>query len=284
MIVVTGSSGKLGRHVIDALLETTPAARIVAVARDPAKIDDLARRGVVVRRGDYDDPASLSAAFAGAERLLLVSSSEVGRRVAQHGAAIEAAKHARVPHLVYTSILKADSNRMGLAVEHKATEGAIRASGLPFTFLRNGWYIENYTENLAPALAHGTLIGAAGDGRIYAAARADFARAAATVLTKPGHENAIYELGGDHSFTMIELAAEVSEWAGRTIGYTNLPAEAYAQALIGAGVPAAFAEVLADCDLGIARGDLVVTSGDLHRLIGRDTTTLKSVLAALPRP
>ncbi|HWA72090.1 MAG TPA: SDR family oxidoreductase [Polyangiaceae bacterium] len=284
MIVVTGSSGKLGRLVLDALLEHTPAERVVAVARNPDKLSDMARRGVVVRQGNYDEPASLATAFQGAQRLLLISASEVGKRVPQHTAAIEAAKRARVSQLAYTSIAHCDSNRMKLAAEHAATEALIRASELPFTLLRNSWYIENYTDNLAPALAHGTFLGSAGDGRISAATRADYARAAATVLTQPGHENKTYELGGDQSFTMTELAAAVSEWAGRSIGYTNLPEAAFAQALTAAGLPGPYAEILADCDVGITRGELEVKSGDLHRLIGRDTTSVKSVLQALPKP
>jgi NAD(P)H dehydrogenase (quinone) len=284
MIVVTGASGKLGRLVMSALLESTPANRLLAVARDPAKLSELAQRGVTVRHGDYDQPDSLSPAFAGAELLLLISGSEAGRRVPQHTAAIEAAKRARVSRVVYTSIAKADSSRMALAAEHLATEVAIRAAGLPFTLLRNSWYIENYTENLGPALTHGVFLGAAGDGRISAATRADYARAAAAVLTQPGHENAVYELGGDQAFTMTELAQSVSEWAGRPIGYTNLPEEQYAQALIAAGVPAPYAKMLADSDVGISRGELEVTSGALQRLIGRPTTPLNSVLHALPRP
>lgn len=285
MIVVTGTSGKLGRLVVAALLESTPANRVVAVARDPNKVADLAARGVVVRRGSYDEPSSLDAAFEGAERLIFISGSEVGKRVAQHAAVVDAAKRARVSRIIYTSILRADTSRMRLAAEHLATEKAIFASGLEYTILRNGWYVENYTENLAPALAHGTFLGAAGEGRISAATRDDFARAAAAVgTTASGHENAVYELGGDTSFTMTELARAVSEWAGRTIGYTNLPSEAYAAALIQAGVPAPFAETLADCDAGVARGELEVTSGDLRRLIGRETTTLASVLRSLPRP
>jgi NAD(P)H dehydrogenase (quinone) len=285
MIVVTGTSGKLGRLVVNALLESTPADRVVAVARDPNKVADLAARGVVVRRGDYDRPDTLGAAFDGAERLLLVSGSEVGKRVPQHAAAIDAAKRAGVAHLVYTSILHADTTRMRLASEHLATEKHLFASELTYTILRNGWYIENYTENLAPALAHGTFLGAAGDGRISAAPRDDFARAAAAVLTAPnGHENRVYELGGDTSFTMTELARAVSEWAGRIIGYTNLTPEAYAAALIQAGVPAPFAETLADCDAGIARGELEVKTGHLYRLLGRDTTSLATLLRELPKP
>lgn len=285
MLVVTGTSGKLGRLVVGALLESTPASQVVAVARDPGKVADLAARGVVVRHGDYDRPDSLRSAFEGAERLLLISGSEVGKRVPQHTAAIEAARRAGVAHLVYTSILRADTNSMRLAAEHVATERVLFSSELPYTILRNGWYIENYTENLGPALAHGTFLGAAGEGRISAAPRDDYARAAAAVLSAPnGHENRVYELGGDTAFTMAELARAVSEWAGRVIGYTNLTPEAYAAALIQAGVPAPFAETLADCDAGVARGELSVTSGHLHRLLGRDTTSLATVLSRLPKP
>lgn len=285
MIVVTGTSGKLGRLVVGALLESTPPERVVAVARDPNKVADLAARGVVVRRGDYDQPETLRSAFEGAERLVFISGSEVGKRIAQHAAVIDAAKRARVAHVAYTSIVRADRNRMRLATEHLATEKALFSSELPYTILRNGWYIENYTENLAPALAHGTWLGAAGDGRISAAPREDYARALVAVITAPSaHVSRVYELGGDTAFSMTELARALSEWAGRTIGYTNLTQEAYAAALIQAGVPAPFAETLADCDAGVARGELEVTSGHLHQLLGRDTTPLAKVLATLPRP
>lgn len=284
MFIVTGATGKLGRHVIEGLLAKVPANQVVAAVRDPAKAADLAARGVQVRRADYSKPETLEGAFAGAEKVLLISSSEVGQRAAQHQAVVNAARKAGARFIAYTSILRADSSRMLLAGEHKATEEFIRASGVPFVFLRDGWYLENYTENLAPALAHGALLGSAGEGRIAAATRTDYAAAAVAVLTGSGHENKVYELAGDIAFTMAELAAEVSRQVGRTIVYKDLPPEQYQGVLVGAGVPSVFAEVLADSDLGAARGELNDTSGDLRRLIGRPTTPLaQAVAAALKR-
>jgi NAD(P)H dehydrogenase (quinone) len=280
MIVVTGATGHLGRLVIEELLKQRPAREIVAAVRDPRKAADLEARGVEVRLADYDRPETLAPAFAGADRLLLISSSEAGRRLPQHRAAIDAAVQAGVGHLVYTSILHAEASKIALAAEHIATEALIQASGLPYTILRNGWYIENYTENLAPALEHGAILGAAGDGRVAAATRADYAAAAAAVLTGSGHENTVHELAGDAAFTMAELAAEVSRATGKPVIYKDLPPDAYIAALAGAGVPRPFAELLADADLGVARGDLADDSGTLHRLLGRSTTSLRSALEA----
>jgi len=275
MIAITGATGHLGRLVIAALLARgVPAGEIVAIVRDAGKAADLAARGVQVRQADYDRPDALTAALRGVDKLLLVSSSQVGRRAAQHRNVVDAARAAGVTLLAYTSIPKADTSRMLLADEHKATEGMIRAAGLPFVFLRNGWYMENYTDNLAPTLQHGALLGSAGEGRFTPATRADYAAAAAAVLTGPGHENAMYELGGDESVSLADLAAEISTQSGTPVTYRDLPAGEYAAALTGAGLPAARAALLADADLGIARGDLTTESGDLRRLIGRPTTTL----------
>jgi NAD(P)H dehydrogenase (quinone) len=280
MIIITAATGKLGHHVVDALLERVPASQIAVAVRNVDRAADLAARGVQVRHADYERPETLRAAFAGAHKLLLISSSEVGRRESQHRAAVAAAVEAGVGFLAYTSILRADRSTLGLAAEHVATERAIAASGLPHAFLRNGWYLENYSENLASALAHGVMLGAAGDGRIAAAARRDLAEAAAAVLLGEGHENRTYELAGDARFTMRELAAIVSELAHRPVVYQDLPQTAYRDALIGFGVPAPFAEVLADSDAGIARGELDDTTGDLRRLIGRPTTSPRAAVAA----
>jgi NAD(P)H dehydrogenase (quinone) len=244
----------------------------------------LAAKGIGVRQADYDVATSLVSALAGAEKVLLISSNEVGRRLEQHQAVVKAARESGVEFIAYTSVLRADKSGLALAAEHKGTEETIVASGLPYAFLRNGWYIENYTENLGAALAQGALFGCAGTGRIAAATRADFAEAAATVLTRPEGESRIYELGGDQRFTMAELAQAVSVWAGRDIPYRDVPFADYQQALLGAGVPAPFAELLADSDRGISRGDLDCTSGDLHRLLGRATQTVAEVLEGLPRP
>lgn len=283
MIVVTGATGKLGRLVVEGLLKKVPARQIVAAVRSPEKAEDLATRGVALRRADYSRPEALAGALAGAEKVLLVSSSEVGRRVAQHAAVVEAAARAGVRLLAYTSVLRAESSRLALAAEHKATEAVIRASGLPWVLLRNGWYLENYTENLAPALQHGALVGCAGNGRIAAAARADYAEAAVAALTQPGHEGRTYELAGDRPFTMAELAAEVSRQAGEPIAYRDLPPEQHKAVLVGAGVPEAYAELLVDSDLGVARGELDDATGDLRRLIGRPTTPLADAVAAALR-
>lgn len=278
MIVVTGATGKLGRHVLQSLLETTPAAEIVAAVRTPANAGHLAGLGVVIREADYARPDTLATAFTGAKKLLLISSNEVGHRAGQQQAVVDAARQAGVELLAYTSLLRADTSTLALASDHKATEAYLRASGVPFVFLRNGWYLENHTEALAPALEHGALLGAAGEGRFASAARADYAAAAAAVLTGAGHENAIYELAGDASYTLGELAAEVSRQAGKAVTYRNLAQVDFAAALGGFGLPGELAEIIADADAGAARGELDSASSDLSRLVGRPTTTLKTAV------
>ncbi|WP_434995486.1 SDR family oxidoreductase [Arthrobacter sp. Ld5] len=274
-IVITGATGQLGRHVIEALLERgVPAQDIVAAGRSVEKIADLGERGVRVRRMDYADAASVAEALKGARKVLLISGSEVGQRVEQHRRVIEAAKAEGIELVAYTSIANADTSGMELATEHQATEAILQESGVPFVVLRNGWYLENYTDQLPGTLAQGAIAGSAGDGRVSAASRLDYAHAAAAVLVAEGQAGRVYELGGDEPFTMAELATEISTVAGRTIAYRDLPAREYTDLLVGVGVPQAFAEVLADSDLGIARGDLLVSSGDLRTLIGRPTTTL----------
>ncbi|MFC5730502.1 MULTISPECIES: NAD(P)H-binding protein [Nocardioides] len=273
-IVVTGATGQLGRLVVESLLERgAPPADIVATGRAVDRIADLADRGVQVRQASYDDPASLAAAFAGADRVLLVSSDAVGQRLAQHQNAIDAAKAAGAELIAYTSIANADRGEMMLAKDHGATEQAVIASGLPYTLLRNGWYLENYAGQIPTYLEHGAVLGSAGQGRVSAATRADLADAAAAVLLTE-QPRPVYELGGDTGFTLAELAAAVADASGREVTYQDLPAEQYTQILVGAGVPAPFAEVLADSDLGLGRGELEVTSGDLSALLGRPTTPM----------
>ncbi|RDV08221.1 SDR family NAD(P)-dependent oxidoreductase [Arthrobacter sp. RT-1] len=274
-IVVTGATGQLGRHVVEALLErNVPAGDIVATGRSIEKLADFAAQGVDVRAIDYADAASVAAALQGARRVLLISGSEVGQRVEQHRTVIEVAKAEGVELLAYTSIANADTTGMKLAAEHKETEAILRESGVPFVLLRNGWYLENYTEQLPGTLAQGAIAGSAGDGKVSGAARADYAHAAVAVLVAEGQAGKVYELGGDEAFTMADLAAEITAATGKDISYNNLPAEDYAGLLKGVGVPEAFAEILADSDLGIARGDLLVSTGDLRTLIGRPATSL----------
>ncbi|MET3206873.1 MULTISPECIES: SDR family oxidoreductase [unclassified Arthrobacter] len=278
-IVITGATGRLGRHVVEALLQrNVPAAEIVAAGRSIEKLADFAARGVQVRAMDYTDPASVALALQGASRVLLISGSEVGQRVDQHRTVIEAAAAAGVELIAYTSIANADTTGMKLAAEHQATEAILKEAGVPFAILRNSWYLENYTEQLQGTLAQGTLAGSAGEGRISAASRADYAEAAAAVLAAEDQAGKIYELGGDHAFTLTELAREISTAANRPVVYQDLPASDYAGLLAGFGVPELFADILADSDLGIARGDLLVSGSDLRTLIGRPTTPMPAAV------
>jgi NAD(P)H dehydrogenase (quinone) len=280
MIVITGATGQLGRLVIQELLKTAPASDIVAAVRSPEKAADLAALGVQVRHADYTLPATLATAFEGASRLLLISSSEVGQRLPQHRAVIDAAKQAKVPLLAYTSILHADRSPLGLAMEHQATEALLRESGLPFVLLRNGWYTENYTGNVATAIAHGAVLGSARDGRIASAARADYAAAAAAVLVRDDQARLIHELAGDEAFTLQQLAAEIARQSGKPVVYQDMPQAAYAAALESVGLPSGFAQLLADSDAGAAQGALFDDGHRLSQLIGRPTTPLADSVAA----
>jgi NAD(P)H dehydrogenase (quinone) len=278
--VITGATGHLGRLVVEALLRRgVPAQQIVATGRDVSRIKDLADRGVHVRAVDYNDADTLREAFTGADKVLLVSGSEVGRRVAQHENAIDAAKAAGVGLLAYTSIANADRTGMQLAADHQTTEKILADAGVPYTLLRNSWYLENYTDQLATYLAHGTVLGSAGEGRVSAATRADYAEAAAAVLATDGHAGKTYELGGE-AFTMTELAQVITEVTGRAVTYRDLPTAEYAQVLVRAGVPEPVADVLADSDLGVARGDLLVPTEDLTRLLGRPATSMPEAVRA----
>jgi NAD(P)H dehydrogenase (quinone) len=280
-LLVTGASGHLGRLVVESLLDRgTSASDIVATARRPETLADLAEQGVEVRRADYDDPSSLDAAFAGVDRLLLVSSSEVGQRVAQHANVIQAAKRAGVGFVAYTSVTRAGTSDLALAAEHRATEELLAASGLPHALLRNSWYLENYTGQLPTVQEHGAVLGAAGDGRVSAATRADYAAAAATVLAGDGHEGAVYELGADHAFSLAEYAAAVSRVTGQEVTYRDLSVEDYTAALVAAGLPEPYAALLADSDRGISAGALFTDTGDLSRLAGRPTTGVEDAVRA----
>ncbi|MFE9536171.1 SDR family oxidoreductase [Streptomyces sp. NPDC006691] len=279
-IVVTGATGSLGRLVMEDLLTRVPASEIVAVVRDKEKAAGIAARGVELRVADYSEPATLAGAFGAGDRVLLISGSEVGRRVPQHTAVIEAAQAAGVAQLAYTGILGGPDADFALADEHKVTERLILESGLPYTFLRNGWYTENYTANLAPVLAHRAVVSNAGEGRVASAARADYAAAAAVVLTGEGHLGRAYELSGDVAWSFAEYAAEVAAATGEPVAYNAVTPEAHLAILTGAGLPAAFAELLVDVDLAIERGRLAATPGDLARLIGRPTTPLGTTVRA----
>lgn len=282
-VAITGAGGQFGRIVVEQLLDRGfPAEQIIAGTRNTERLSDLADRGVDVRRIDFDDPTTLQSGLAGAGKVLIVSGVDFGRRVEQHTAAARAAIDAGAGLVLYTSAPYADTTPMMLAAEHRGTEESIRSLGVPFTFLRNSWYFENYTAQLATYLEHGAVLGSAGDGRISGAARADYAAAAAAVLASDGHERRVYELGGDESFTLAELAATISTESGKNVGYVDLAPEAFQQALEGAGLPPQMAAMFADVDVAIAQGKLHVETGDLSRLIGRPPTSLaEAVRSAL---
>jgi len=275
-IGVTGATGQLGRLVVEQLKAKVSADSIVALVRTPEKAAEL---GVEARAFDYTKPEGLVASLKGIDKLLLISGNEIGQRLPQHKTVIEAAKQAGVKLFVYTSILHADTSSLGLAGEHLGTEITLKASGLGYTILRNGWYTENYTGSAKGAIGAGAFIGCAGNGKIASAARVDFAAAAAVVLAGAGHENKTYELAGDAAYTLTELAAEISRQTGKTIPYNNLTEAEYAGILKSFGLPEGLAQMLADSDTGASKGGLFDDSKVLSKLIGRPTTPLAKVLA-----
>lgn len=278
-IAVTAATGRYGRHAVEALIRRgVPAGEIVAVGRNADKLAELSGLGVATRVADYDDPAALEGAFDGVEKLLFVSGSEVGRRLQQHRNVVDAAVRAGVGFIAYTSAPRADTTALLVAPDHKATEEYIRASGLRYAMLRNSWYLANYTDLASAYVAQGEVVGSAGEGRVSAATHADYADAAAVVLTTPGHDDVVYELGGDQAFTMTEFAQALSDVSGRPVIYRDLPFDEYVAVLEGLGFPDPVARVFADGDLGVARGDLFISSGDLGRLIGRPTTTMRQAV------
>jgi NAD(P)H dehydrogenase (quinone) len=280
-VVVTGATGHLGRLVIENLLESGFAAdQVVAVGRRTDALADFRERGVQVRNADYTDRASLDEAFHGADAVLLVSGSEVGKRVAQHANAIDAAKAAGVGRLVYTSAPKADTTALVLAPEHKATEELIRASGVPFTILRNNWYTENYLGDLEQARVTGEIVSSVGDGRVASASRADYAAAAAVVLTTPGHDGVVYELSGDEAWDFTDLAAAFSQIVGNDVVFRPVSPEERLAGLTAAGLDEGTAQFVVALEGNTRDGMLALTTGELSRLIGRPTTPLIDGLRA----
>ncbi|WP_174871420.1 SDR family oxidoreductase [Pectobacterium polaris] len=280
MIAITGASGQLGRLVIAQLLEKVPASDIVALVRDVNKVADLSAKGVQVKAADYNQPEALASALQDVDKVLLISSSEVGQRAVQHRNVIDAAVKAGVKLVAYTSLLHADKSPLALAAEHQQTEALLKASGLPHVLLRNGWYTENYAASIPAALEHGVFIGSAGEGKIASATREDFAAAAVAVLTQEGQAGKVYELAGDEPYTLAELAAEISKQSGKNIGYQNLSEAEFAGVLVSAGLPEGFAQIIADSDTGASKGGLFDDGKQLSRLIGRPTTPLSAVVKA----
>lgn len=275
-VAITGATGQLGQIVIAKLRARLASDQIIALARNPAKAD----LGVATRAFDYDAPETLAPALAGVDKLLLISSSEVGKRAAQHRAVIEAARAAGVREIVYTSLLHADRSPLSLADEHLATEAMLEGAGIPHTILRNGWYTENYLGALPAALEHGALIGSVGNGRVSGAPRQDYAEAAAVVLTSTGHTGKTYELAADNAWTLADLAAEVAAQSGKPVTYADLPEGDYAAALAGFGLPEGLSAAIASWDVGASQGALFDDSRTLSGLIGRPTTSLADTVRA----
>ncbi|WP_028865597.1 SDR family oxidoreductase [Psychromonas aquimarina] len=282
MIVVTGATGQLGRLVIKHLISKVDASNIIAAVRTPEKAGDLSALAVQVREADYSRPETLKTAFAGAEKIILISSSELGQRAEQHMNVIEAAKSEGVSLIAYTSLLHADTSPLGLAAEHIETEKYLKESGVPFVLLRNGWYTENYLASVASSIEHGAFIGSAGKGKISSAAREDYAQAAAVVLTSEEPQaGKVHELAGDQSYTLTDLAALISRESSKEIPYVNLPEHEFKGALVGAGLPEPFAALLANSDTGASKGGLFDEQGELSSLIGRSTTNLSEMIKAV---
>ena len=277
-IAITGATGQLGRIVVEKLKAKGDNKKIVAIVRSKQKAEDL---GVEAREADYDKPESLDIALSNVDTLVLISSSEVGKRAIQHKNVINAAKNAGVKHIVYTSLLHADRSSLGLAGEHMETEETLKNTGIPYTILRNGWYTENYESAITSAQAMGGFFGSAAKGKISAAPRADYAEAIVSVVTSEGHTGKTYELGGDDAFTLKQLAEEVSRQTGKELPYTDLPSDEYRTSLVKAGLPEPVANMFAGIDVSISMGNLYDNSHQLSKLISRPTTPLKEVISEM---
>lgn len=278
MIVVTGATGHLGRIVVAGLREVVPADQIVAAVRSPENATAL---GVAARRADYNEPETLIPALEGAEKVLLISGSEMGRRIQQHRAVIEAAVEAQVPHLVYTSAPRADTSSLAVVPEHRATEEMLRESGLTFTILRNGWYNENFAPAIEQAVRTGSFVGSAGSGKFASASRRDYAAAAVAVLTSEGHGGEVYELSGDAAWGYPELGAMISEATGKQIHYVDLEPNEHLAALVAAGLPRDVARFVVEVEQGTKAGLLEEVFDDLTRLTGRPSLPMRDTVAEL---
>ena len=274
-IGITGATGQLGQLVVQKLKDKNPDAKLVALVRNPDKAKPL---GIEAKAFDYEQPEALPKALEDIDRLVFISGSEIGKRETQHKNVINAAKQAQVKQIAYTSLLHADTSSMIIAPEHLATEKMLQDSGIPHTILRNGWYTENYTAGLKQAVEQGAIIGSAGDGKISSATREDYAEAIAETIINDDHTGKTYELAGDQTFTMQDLAAEVSKQTGKNIEFVNLPEAEYAQKLQEIRLPEGMAKAFASLDYSASKNDLHDESGELARLINRPTTSLSQAV------
>lgn len=275
-LLVTGATGQLGSLVVEALLKTVPAENVAVSVRDPKKAEHLKVQGVDVRQGDFTQPESLVSAFAGVDKILIISSAP-GDRVAQHKAAIQAAKENNVRFIAYTSIANAQDNPFFIAEDHRETEKAIVESGIPYSFLRNNWYLENEVGTIQAVASGAPWLTSAGSGKVGWAPRRDYADAAAAVLTGEGHEHTTYELSG-HPLTQEELAQVVSDALGRDVEVQQVDDATYEQAMSGAGIPEEVLPFVVGIQQGIREGYLNVVSGDFEKVLGRPLTPLKDAV------
>ncbi|MDQ8733935.1 SDR family oxidoreductase [Paenibacillus sp. LHD-38] len=277
-ILVTGVTGKLGSIVIETLLETVPADNLAVSVRNPEKAESLRARGVDVRHGDFDQPETLDKAFAGIDRLLIVSTDgDNETRIRQHTAAITAAQRANVGFIAYTSLGNASENPIFLAPVHRATEEAIKNTGIPYSFLRNNWYLENEISSIQAVLGGAPWLTSAGSGKVGWATRRDYAQAAAAVLAGEGHENSVYELSGKPA-TQEELASILSGVLGREVPVQQVDDATYASIMSSAGVPEPVIPILVGIQSAIREGALEVESNDFQTLLGRPATPIEEGL------
>ncbi|WHY65101.1 SDR family oxidoreductase [Neobacillus sp. SuZ13] len=273
-ILVTGATGKFGTKVVETLLKTVPANQLAVSVRNPEKAEGLRARGVDVRQGDFDRPDTLDAAFSGIDRLLIISADgDNETRIRQHTDAVAAAERAGVKFIAYTSLANAKESKNFLAPTHKATEEAIVKTGIPYSFLRNNWYLENESSSIQGVLAGAPWVTSAGDGKVGWALQQDYAEAAAVVLSGNGHENTIYELSGK-LLTQEEIAAAVGTVLGKEVPVHQVDDSTYTDIMKGAGVPDFLLPFLVDIQKGIREGTLAVESNDLEKLLGRPVTPI----------
>ncbi|WP_138493802.1 SDR family oxidoreductase [Paenibacillus pinistramenti] len=280
-MLVTGATGKLGSMVVEKLLKTVPAGQIAVSVRNPEKAESFLAQGVEVRHGDFDQPESLDKAFAGIDRLLIISADgDNDTRIRQHANAVEAAARAKVGFIAYTSLGRASESSLFLAPVHRFTEEAILKTGIPYSFLRNNWYLENEASAIEGVLAGAPWVTSAGNGRVGWALRADYAEAAAAVLAGSGHDNTVYELSGK-PLTQQELVNELGAVLGREIPVQQVDDNTYGDIMNNAGIPDFVIPILVGIQEGIRSGALDIESGDLEKLLGRPAAPVKQGLEQL---
>ncbi|MCY9152406.1 SDR family oxidoreductase [Bacillus haynesii] len=280
-MLVTGATGKLGSKIVEKLLETVPADQLAVSVRNPEKAEALRGRGVDVRQGDFDRPETLESAFQGIDRLLIISADgDNETRIRQHSTAVAAAERSGVRFIAYTSIANARDSKNFLAPTHKATEEAILKTGIPYSFLRNNWYLENEMSSIQGVLAGAPWVTSAENGKVGWALQQDYADAAAAVLSGEGHENTVYELSGE-LLTQEEIASALGEVLGKEVPVQHVDDAAYRDIMKNAGVPDFLIPMVVDIQKGIREGTLEVSSDDFEKVLGRPLTPIKEGLAQI---